>query len=483
MAERDRVGGGLSDPGVDGARPRGDVAALPGGRRRTSRTPSPVLRLPNLPPLTRPSSRGRSTAARCAPGGADRRAHPRPLPRARAARRSTTAPSRGAAPASSRQRERDVADHARAPSSSRPAGAPSAAARWAPTSTPATATSWRAEVGARLSGMEFSNYYGIVPKGSSLGQERLLRRPRRSPTPTARSSHVGWSGASARSGRTHGRRASPRAGLRGPVFSILDRAPADARGRPCARRMPNFFMVARPAGHRPVPPALRDRLRPGGDGARHGRARARPTRRAGPACPGLWAAGDTAVARAARRRRRAARARRTRRSRSRRGTWSGPGRRPSTRKGDHVAEPTGRGARGSACGRAPPGRRRTSGARSRARCRREVAADRDQRHPRSGPGHDGVAQVALDGLVARGRRDAARRATCASARPRPGGGGDARDRRWAFTERAGAGGVRAACTSATTCPRRTTPWPSAHRLLDGVSTQVAVSDEPLGVTA
>lgn len=149
-----------------------------------------------------------------------------------------------------------------------------------------------AEVGAHLSGMEFSNYYGIVPTGSTMDKNGYY------PTATFTDEDgdvvaVGWSGPLGAVGPDVADASLLRAGLRGPVYAVLDRAPADARGAMRAG-MPNFFMVFDRLGIDP----FRDRfeidfVQEGTVRGTGGLAIADDTCWTG--VPGLWAAGDAAT--------------------------------------------------------------------------------------------------------------------------------------------------------------------------------------------
>ena len=88
------------------------------------------------------------------------------------------------------------------------------------------------EAGAELSGMEFSNAYGIAPRGPPSPRRRSTTSPP-STAPTAACSR----------GRA-GQQRSPiaRELLRGKVFCQLDRADADAQAA-MRRAQPNFFLT------------------------------------------------------------------------------------------------------------------------------------------------------------------------------------------------------------------------------------------------
>ena len=94
-----------------------------------------------------------------------------------------------------------------------------------------------AEVGVSLSGMEFSNYYGIVPKGGSMDKNgfNMVSTFYDADGNVVQS---GWSGA----GGANGARATLiRAYLEGPIFQRMDLAPVEAREGMRAQ-MPNFFV-------------------------------------------------------------------------------------------------------------------------------------------------------------------------------------------------------------------------------------------------
>ena len=140
--------------------------------------------------------------------------------------------------------------------------------------------------------MEFSNYYGIVPAGSTMDKNGLY------PTATFTDADadviaVGWSGPLGAVGPDVTAASLLRAGMRGPVHAVLDRAPADARGAMRAG-MPNFFMVFDRLGIDP----FRDRfeidfVQEGTVRGTGGLALADDTCWTG--VPGLWAAGDAAT--------------------------------------------------------------------------------------------------------------------------------------------------------------------------------------------
>jgi succinate dehydrogenase/fumarate reductase flavoprotein subunit len=95
-----------------------------------------------------------------------------------------------------------------------------------------------AEVGATLSGMEFSNYYGVVPVGGSMDKNGFYGAA----TFTDADGNVLASGFTTTSGVGGARTWLLEAALHGPVYAILDLAPVEAR--PLMRaQMPNFFMA------------------------------------------------------------------------------------------------------------------------------------------------------------------------------------------------------------------------------------------------
>lgn len=95
-----------------------------------------------------------------------------------------------------------------------------------------------AEVGATLSGMEFSNYYGIVPSGGSMDKNGFYGAA----TFTDADGNVLASGFTTTSGVGGARTWLLEAALHGPVFAIFDLAPEDARPNMRAQ-MPNFFVA------------------------------------------------------------------------------------------------------------------------------------------------------------------------------------------------------------------------------------------------
>lgn len=169
-----------------------------------------------------------------------------------------------------------------------------------------------AEVGATLSGMEFSNYYGIVPKGSSMDKNgfNMVSTFYDADGNVVQS---GWSGAAGASGTGGGLPGVPappglsvheraggtgqkaaliRAHLKGPVFQRLDLAPPQAREGMRAQ-MPNFFVTLDRLGIDP----FRDRYEVEfvNEGTVRGTGGVRVVdRTCWTGVPGLWVAGDTA---------------------------------------------------------------------------------------------------------------------------------------------------------------------------------------------
>jgi succinate dehydrogenase/fumarate reductase flavoprotein subunit len=95
-----------------------------------------------------------------------------------------------------------------------------------------------AEVGATLSGMEFSSYYGIVPLGGSMDKNGFYGAATFSDV----DGNVLASGFTTTSGVGGARTWLLEAALHGPVYAIFDLAPAEAR--PLMRaQMPNFFVA------------------------------------------------------------------------------------------------------------------------------------------------------------------------------------------------------------------------------------------------
>jgi succinate dehydrogenase/fumarate reductase flavoprotein subunit len=145
-----------------------------------------------------------------------------------------------------------------------------------------------AEVGVSLSGMEFSNYYGIVPKGSSMDKNgfNMVSTFYDADGNVVQS---GWSGAAGANGD---KAALIRAHLAGPVFQRLDLAPPQAREGMRAQ-MPNFFVSLDRLGIDP----FRDRYEVEfvNEGTVRGTGGVRVV---DDTCwtgiPGLWVAGDNA---------------------------------------------------------------------------------------------------------------------------------------------------------------------------------------------
>jgi succinate dehydrogenase/fumarate reductase flavoprotein subunit len=95
-----------------------------------------------------------------------------------------------------------------------------------------------AEVGASLSGMEFSSYYGIVPVGGSMDKNGFYGAA----TFTDADGSVLAAGFTTTRGVGGARTWLLEAALDGPVYAIFDLAPPEAR--PLMRaQMPNFFMA------------------------------------------------------------------------------------------------------------------------------------------------------------------------------------------------------------------------------------------------
>jgi hypothetical protein len=125
-----------------------------------------------------------------------------------------------------------------------------------------------AEAGAALSGMEFSNAYGLGPAFSSVTKSLFYNwatfydRDRR---------------AIEGAGSSRGRSVIARTQQTQPVYACLDRA--DAQIRAWMRdAQPNFFVSFDPPGHRPLHAALPRHAAARGHDARH--RRAAPGRRA-----------------------------------------------------------------------------------------------------------------------------------------------------------------------------------------------------------
>jgi succinate dehydrogenase/fumarate reductase flavoprotein subunit len=95
-----------------------------------------------------------------------------------------------------------------------------------------------AEVGATLSGMEFSSYYGIVPVGGSMDKNGFYGAA----TFTDVDGNVLAAGFTSTRGVGGPRTWLLEASLHGPVYAIFDLAPVEARPNMRAQ-MPNFFMA------------------------------------------------------------------------------------------------------------------------------------------------------------------------------------------------------------------------------------------------
>ena len=165
MAERDRVGGGLSDPGWMARVMEETWRGFPEVATDLAH-PSPVLRLPNLPPFSRPVIEGpvlgRALRRRAARMGVRILDHSPALELLV----DDDGVVRGAAGVR-RQQERDWRITAGAVVLA-VGGCSFRSGSLGSDVDTGDGYLMGAEVGARLSGMEFSNYYGIVPKGSSL---------------------------------------------------------------------------------------------------------------------------------------------------------------------------------------------------------------------------------------------------------------------------------------------------------------------------
>jgi succinate dehydrogenase/fumarate reductase flavoprotein subunit len=89
-----------------------------------------------------------------------------------------------------------------------------------------------AEVGAHLSGMEFSSYYGMVPLGTSMDKNGYY----------VFATFSDADGGEIETDILASRASLLRAALDGPVYAVFDKAPAEHRDALRAS-MPNFFMV------------------------------------------------------------------------------------------------------------------------------------------------------------------------------------------------------------------------------------------------
>jgi succinate dehydrogenase/fumarate reductase flavoprotein subunit len=145
-----------------------------------------------------------------------------------------------------------------------------------------------AEVGATLSGMEFSNYYGIVPAGGSLDKNGFYG----SATFTDTDGNVLASGFGTTRGIGGPKTWLLEAALSGPVYAIFDLAPEDQHATMRAH-MPNFFMAADRHGIDP----FRERFEIEYilEGTTRGTGGVRVIdETCWTGVPGLWVAGDTA---------------------------------------------------------------------------------------------------------------------------------------------------------------------------------------------
>lgn len=168
-----------------------------------------------------------------------------------------------------------------------------------------------AEVGASLSGMEFSNYYGIVPKGSAMDKNgfNMVSTFYDADGGVVQS---GWSGAAGAGGTggqlpgvggptqgvpvvvgTGQKAALLRAHLKGPVFQRLDLAPVEAREGMRAQ-MPNFFITLDRLGIDPFEDKYEVEFVNEGTVRGTGGVRVLDDT-CWTGVPGLWVAGDTAT--------------------------------------------------------------------------------------------------------------------------------------------------------------------------------------------
>lgn len=138
------------------------------------------------------------------------------------------------------------------------------------------------EAGAELSGMEFSNAYGIAPKGTSVTKTAFYRY----------ATFYREDGSVIEGASGHHRSPIARELLRGPVFCTLDRPGADATAM--RRAQPNFFLPFDRFGIDPVSDRFEVTLV--AEGTVRGTGGIRLT---GDDCattvPGLYAAGDAAT--------------------------------------------------------------------------------------------------------------------------------------------------------------------------------------------
>lgn len=147
-----------------------------------------------------------------------------------------------------------------------------------------------AEVGAQLSGMEFSNYYGIVPVGASMDKNGFYLAATFTDV-DANTVAVGWSGAVGAIGPDPENASLIRAAQYGPVYAQLDRAPLEQR-RGMRAGMPKYFVAFDRLGIDPFNERFEIEFIQ--EGTVRGTGGLRP---ADGTCwtgvPGLWAVGDT----------------------------------------------------------------------------------------------------------------------------------------------------------------------------------------------
>jgi succinate dehydrogenase/fumarate reductase flavoprotein subunit len=99
-----------------------------------------------------------------------------------------------------------------------------------------------AEVGAKLSGMEFSNFYGIVPVGSSMDKNGFYLVATFTDADGNEVAKDWNAGGGVGRGVAGGRSWLMQAAFDGPLYAKLDKAPPEARAGMRAQ-MPNFFIT------------------------------------------------------------------------------------------------------------------------------------------------------------------------------------------------------------------------------------------------
>lgn len=150
-----------------------------------------------------------------------------------------------------------------------------------------------AEVGATLSGMEFSNFYGIVPVGSSMDKNGFYGAATFTDA-DGEEVAAGWDAGGTGVGRgvAGGRSWLMSAAFDGPLYARLDKAPEQARAGMRAQ-MPNFFITFDRLGIDPF--TQRFEIEFINEGTVRGTGGVRVVdETCWTGVPGLWVAGDTA---------------------------------------------------------------------------------------------------------------------------------------------------------------------------------------------